>query len=132
MNLGNIRPLVELSQQKIFLSPTEDGITKKITGNLLNLNLSFFVTKSRNFVTSDCPVGYNCSTEEFFMARIPLTPRITAVYSNSEFSRQFKNKSLLIEDRFVKKINQDYFNWDIPQLIIAKSKDDIQMLMKKI
>ena len=89
------------------------------------MNVSFFVSDSIRFVTSDCPVGYNCNSEEFFMVRMPLSPYVTVVYSNSGISKQFRNRARLIEGRFVKKLNQDYMGWGIPNLIIARDKVDI-------
>ena len=98
LGLGDAKPLLELAQKKLFFDPDEDGTAKYIIDELLKMNLSFFISDSRNFVTSDCPVGYNCSSDELFMARIPLSPHVMAVYSNSEISRHVANFSLNISD----------------------------------
>ena len=82
-----------------------------------------------NFVTADCPVGYNCSTEEIFMARIPLNPQVTMVYSNSDNSKMFRNRARLLDVRFVEKLNRDYVNWDVAQMVIAKKEKDMQFLI---
>lgn len=129
MNMGDAKPLLELAQKKIFLSTSDEGVTKSIVDFLLTMNLSFFVTNKSNFITSDCPVGYNCTSEELLMARIPLSPKVMAVYSKSEVSKQFRNRSRLIEDRFIVKLNQDYLNWGIAKTIIAKSQNDISLLL---
>ena len=129
LKIGDAKPLVELAQKKLFLSPTEDGVAKSIMDSLLKMNLSFFVTDTENFITSDCPVGYNCTPNELLMARIPLSTKVMAVYSSSDISRQFRNRARLIERRFVKKLNRDYLNWGIPKMLIAKSKKDISSLI---
>ena len=130
LKFGDAKPFVELAQKKLFLSPTEDGVAKSIIDSLLKMNLSFFVTNTENFITSDCPVGYNCTPDKLLMARIPLSTKVMAVYSSSERSRQFRNRALLIERRFVEKLNRDYLNWGVPQMLIAKSKKDIVALLK--
>ena len=130
MNMGDAKPLLELAQKKIFLSPTEEGVTKNIVDFLLTMNVSFFVTNKSNFITSDCPVGYNCTSEELFMARMPLSPKVMVVYSKSEISKQFRNRSRLIEDRFIVKLNRDYLNWGIAKTIISKSQNDISLLLQ--
>lgn len=129
LKIGDAKPFVELAQKKLFLSPTEDGVAKSIMDSLLKMNLSFFVTDTENFITSDCPVGYNCTPNELLMARIPLSTKVMAVYSSSDISRQFRNRARLIERRFVKKLNRDYLNWGIPKMLIAKSKKDISSLI---
>lgn len=131
MNMGDVKPLLELAQKKIFLSPSEEGVTKSIVDFLLTMNLSFFATNKSSFITSDCPVGYNCTSEELLMARIPLSPNVMAVYSKSEASKQFRNRSRLIEDRFIVKLNQDYMNCGIAKTIIGKSQEDVALVLSK-
>lgn len=125
MKMGDAMPLIELAQKRIFLSPNENGVAQSIIENLLKMNVSFFVSDRIRFITSDCPVGYNCNSDEFFMVRMPLSPYVTVVYSNSEISKQFRNRARLIEERFVKILNRDYMAWGIPNLIIAKDTEDI-------
>ena len=129
LKLGDAKPFLELAQKKLFLCPTEEGVTKNIIGSLMKMNLTFFVTNTLKFVTSDCPVGYNCSADELIMTRIPLSTEVMAVYSSSEVSRSFRNRARLIEKRFVKKLNRDYIDWDVSRMIIARSQDDISLLL---
>lgn len=130
MNMGEARPFLELAQMKMFLSPSEDGVTKRIVEDRLGMNLSFFVTHTSSFITSDYPVGYNCTSEELLMARIPLSTKVMAVYSKSNISRQFRNRAQLIENRFVDKLNHDYFNWNVPEMIIGNSYENISYLLE--
>lgn len=130
MKMGDAKPLLELAQKKLFLCPSEEGVSKYIMDSLLGLDLSFFVTDTINFITCDCPVGYNCNSEELLMARIPLSTQVMAVYTSSKSSRRFRNRARLIEGKFVEKFNRDYLSWDVPQTLIAKSRDDILSLLK--
>lgn len=129
LKLGDAKPFLELAQKKLFLCPTEEGVTKSIIGSLMKMNVTFFVTNTLKFVTSDCPVGYNCSADELIMTRIPLSTEVMAVYSSSEASRPFRNRARLIEKRFVKKLNRDYIDWDVSRMIVARSQDDISLLL---
>lgn len=129
MNLGTAKPFVELAQKRIFFDPKEKGIAKSITDELLKMNLSFFVTENSDFITSDCPVGYNCTNENMIMARIPLNPKITAVYSISDNSKQFRNKACKIKNHFVLKLNRDYLNWSISHKIISNTDKNIDLLL---
>ena len=129
MNMGDVKPFLELAQKIVFFNPSIEGLTKSIIDNLLKMNVSFFVSDMMNFVTADCPVGYNCSTEEIFMARIPLNPQVTMVYSNSDNSKMFRNRARLLDVRFVEKLNRDYVNWDVAQMVIAKKEKDMQFLI---
>ncbi len=128
MNLGSVKPFIEYTQKEIFLNQNEDGVAKRIMSELLGMNLSFFVTNELNFVTSDCPVAYNCDDKEIFMAMIPLNPKVIAIYSKSNISKQFRNKSQKLDVQYVKKINRGYIDWKVPQLIIAKEKNDIDII----
>ena len=129
MRLGDAKPLLELAQKKSFLDPSQDGTAKFISNALLGMNVSFFVADSINFITSDCPVGYDCNSEELFMARMPLSTRVMVVYTQSKTSRFFRNKACLIKPCFVEKFNRDYLNWDVPQMLIAHSQKDITTLI---
>lgn len=130
LKMGDAKPFLELAQKKLFLSPEENGVTKSIIDSLMKMNVSFFVTDTMRFVTSDCPVAYNCSSEELFMARIPLSPKVMVVYTLSETSKPFRNRARLIEKRFVESLNRDYLKWDVSQMLIAKSKNDISLLLR--
>lgn len=130
MRLGDAKPLLELAQKKLFFDPKQDGTAKFISDTLLGMNISFFVTDSIDFITSDCPVGYDCNSEELFMARMPLSTRVMLVYTQSKTSRFFRNKACLIKQCFVEKFNRDYLNWDVPQMLIANSQQDISLLLK--
>ena len=130
MKLADAKPLLELAQKKLFLDPNQDGTAKFISDTLLGMNFSFFVTDSIDFITSDCPVGYDCNSEELFMARMPLSTRVMVVYTQSKTSRFFRNRACLIKQCFVEMFNRDYLNWDIPQTIIARSQEDISTLIK--
>ena len=129
MKLGTAKPFVELAQKKIFFDPQQDGVTKHIIDELLGMNLSFFVADNLDFITSDCPVGYNCTEEKMLMARIPLSSKVTAVYSRSLNAKQVRNRACKLEDHFVSKLNQDYLNWPIPQLIISNADSNIDLLL---
>lgn len=130
LRLGDAKPLLELAQKKLFFDPTQGGTAKFISDTLLGMNVSFFVTDSIDFITSDCPVGYDCNSEELFMVRMPLSARVMVVYTQSKTSRFFRNKACLIKQCFVEKFNRDYLNWDVPQMLIANSQQDISFLLR--
>ena len=129
LKMGDAKPFLELAQKKLFLSPNEDGATKNIMESLLKMNVSFFVTDTMRFITSDCPVGYKYNSEELLMARLPLSTEVMVVYSSSEVSKPFCNRARLIKKCFVKKLNQDYLDWNVSQMLIAKTQDDISFLL---
>lgn len=129
LTLGDAKPFLELAQKIMFLNPSEEGVTKYIIDELLRMNATFFVSKEMNFVTSDCPVAYNCDADEIFMARLPLNSQVIVIYSKSDNAKKFRNRARLLDPRFVKKLNRDYIDWGVAQMVIAKSKDDIALLI---
>ena len=129
LGLGDAKPFLELAQKKLFFDPSADGTARHIIDTLLRMKVSFFVTDTINFVTSDCPVGYDCNSEELFMARMPLSPRVMVVYTHSETSRFYRNRACLIKKNFVAKFNYDYLEWDVSQMLIAQSDKDIQRIL---
>lgn len=131
MGLGDAKPFLELAQKKLFFDPSEDGTTRHIIDTLLKMKVSFFVTDTINFVTSDCPVGYDCNSEDLFMARMPLSTRVMVVYTHSETSSFFRNRACLIKKNFVEKFNYDYLDWDVSQMIIAQSDKDIRRILNR-
>lgn len=129
LNMGDAKPFLELAQKITFLNPSEEGVTKYIIDELLTMNTTFFVSKEMNFVTSDCPVAYNCDADEIFMARLPLNPQVTVIYSKSDNAKKFENRARLLDARFIEKLNREYINWDVARMVIAKLEKDIQILI---
>ena len=125
MNLGSAKAFLELAQMKLFLNPAEDGVARIIIDNLSKLNMSFLVSDSNRFVTSDCPVGHVIDNDRVVNTRLPLSPYVSVVYSSSEISKQFHGKVSYISSHWVNKLNYEYLSWDLPEMIIAQSPSDL-------
>ena len=129
LRLGDVRPFVNLVKKRIFFDPKQDGTANDIANDLMSMNLSFLLADNIEFITSDCPVGYNCDENNMKMARIPLSPKVMAVYSRLKNAKPFKNKSCKIGDKYVVQLNRDYLNWGYAKNIYSKNKGNIDLLL---
>ena len=124
LGFGEPTSLIVVTQKEVAFNPDMEGTAKKIIDDLMELDITFFVTKDR-FITSDCPVLFDICDDCIVYAQLPLSPKVMAVYSKTKSSRKFRNKAFEVDTNIVLKFNTYQLNSENTKMLISTDEKDI-------
>lgn len=131
LNMGTIKPFIESSHKKVYLDPNENGVATIFEEKIMQLNLSFLVTESTEFISSSCPVGVYCEDDKIVMVHIPLCPKVMVVYSSNKNTRKVRNRVCKAGKSVVGQYNEYYYKWE-PSTLLFGSKDEYVNIYKRL
>lgn len=128
----NISSFVATIRQYDFLSDNvPDGLHQQIKDIICRMNLSFFVTETDTFITSNYPVISVFDEEpkrKFRAFYFPLSPKCAVILYDFEMNLNYKNRIKYITSETANSFNHLYLELedDVVKYLFAKDKAQIK------
>ncbi len=128
---GSIKPAFHHVINMSNLDPQDKtGTAFHIANDLNAMNMNFYYSEN-GFITSDWPVQYRCTNNEFISAGLSIHPNIYVEYSN--VSHPFRRNHIInlskINEKFTHRLNMNHVRNENAKVLIANKKILIHQLI---
>lgn len=136
IGFGGTESLYCAAKKKAFLTEKmENNFPAACIEVLKNYNYTFFYAKDSSFITSNVPVCVgedptikeNDKTSIYFV----LSPKVAVLFGNYKNFRNFKNRLVCIEEKYVKNLNRIFIKHnDNKRFLISNSDENLDLALK--